>query len=128
MGWADRARVERKQNGTEPKPRAPQEHAAWCVRSSGLSQACTCYPMPALRCNACGVVFEPSPKETAIRFHRRVRAHAMVHPDCNPSFAQGRVERRERVTPPDDLGETGGSDRRKDLSDPRQRGPEGTEP
>ncbi len=90
MGWADRARVERQQNGEEPK--APEPHAVWCDRSTGTSSTCTCYPIPALRCDACLAVFSHSKGETAIEFHRRVRAHAMVHPDCNPSFTQGRVE------------------------------------
>jgi hypothetical protein len=83
-------------NGEEPK--AVEPHAIWCRRISEASSACSCYPIPALRCDSCRMVFEATATETAIEFHRRVLAHAMVHPDTNPSFTQGRVERTPRQT------------------------------
>jgi hypothetical protein len=52
---------------------------------------CSCYPIPALRCNACSAVFAPAADETAMGFHKRVRLHAMVHPEGAVSFTQGKT-------------------------------------
>jgi len=80
-----------------------ERHAPWCERFGGGSR-CTCRPIPALRCDACGSLYEPTEGETPVRFAERVELHAKVHPQGATSFTQGRVTRtlRGEGQPPDD--------------------------
>lgn len=100
MGYAERNNTHER-NGDAPPGSPPLErHARWCEAPNSDFAPCTCRPIPALRCDTCGKVFEPLPDETPIQFSERVQLHASVHPDHVTMFTKGTTTRTPRPPSP----------------------------